>query len=177
FIKKEFQEKRTSTDRNLRREIGEGLKWLWGNKLIRYMAFLTGGSNFTSSALFLIIIVLSQNLLGIPGTNIGEMGPELGLIFSIGSVGGIVGAVLGGQIQKRFSFGQVIIAMLWMQAIIFPLFLFAPHIIVIGVLSPLLFTTAPIYNVVQYSYRLSIIPEQLQGRVNSTFRLLAFGFQ
>ena len=66
FIKTEFQEKRTSTDRNLRREIGEGLNWLWGNKLIRFMAFLTGGSNFTSSALFLIIIVLSQNLLGHP---------------------------------------------------------------------------------------------------------------
>jgi hypothetical protein len=36
--------------------------------------------------------------------------------------------------------------------------------------------TGPIYNVVQFSYRLSIIPDQLQGRVNSTFRLLAFGF-
>jgi succinate-acetate transporter protein len=28
---------------------------------------------------------------------------------------------------------------------------------------------------VQFSYRLSIIPDALQGRVNSTFRLLAFG--
>jgi hypothetical protein len=35
---------------------------------------------------------------------------------------------------------------------------------------------APIYNVVQFSYRLSLIPDALQGRVNSTFRLLAFGF-
>ncbi len=36
--------------------------------------------------------------------------------------------------------------------------------------------TAPIYNVAQFSYRLSLIPDALQGRVNSTFRLLAFGF-
>ena len=35
----------------------------------------------------------------------------------------------------------------------------------------------PIYNVVQFSYRLALIPERLLGRVNSTFRLLAFGFQ
>ncbi len=27
------------------------------------------------------------------------------------------------------------------------------------------------------SYRLSLIPDALQGRVNSVFRLLAFGFQ
>jgi len=30
---------------------------------------------------------------------------------------------------------------------------------------------------VQFSYRLSLIPDELQGRVNSVFRLLAFGFQ
>ena len=35
---------------------------------------------------------------------------------------------------------------------------------------------APIYNVVQFRYRLSLISDALQGRVNSTFRLLAFGF-
>jgi hypothetical protein len=29
----------------------------------------------------------------------------------------------------------------------------------------------------QFSYRLSHIPDELQGRVNSVFRLLAFGFQ
>jgi hypothetical protein len=30
--------------------------------------------------------------------------------------------------------------------------------------------------VVQFSYRVAIIPDHLQGRVNSVFRLLAFGF-
>jgi hypothetical protein len=35
---------------------------------------------------------------------------------------------------------------------------------------------SPIYNVVQFSYRIALIPERLQGRVNSVFRLLAFGF-
>jgi hypothetical protein len=29
---------------------------------------------------------------------------------------------------------------------------------------------------VQFSYRLALIPDALQGRVNSCFRLLAFGF-
>jgi hypothetical protein len=33
----------------------------------------------------------------------------------------------------------------------------------------------PIFNVTQFSYRLALIPDELQGRVNSTFRLLAFG--
>ena len=36
---------------------------------------------------------------------------------------------------------------------------------------------APIYNVVQFSYRVALIPDALQGRVNSVFRLLAHGLQ
>jgi len=33
----------------------------------------------------------------------------------------------------------------------------------------------PIYNVVSISYRLMLVPDPLQGRVNSVFRLLALG--
>jgi hypothetical protein len=32
-----------------------------------------------------------------------------------------------------------------------------------------------IYGVVQFSYRLKLIPDELQGRVNSVFRLIVFG--
>ncbi len=34
--------------------------------------------------------------------------------------------------------------------------------------------TPPLYTVVQMSYRLALIPDELQGRVNSVFRLIAF---
>jgi hypothetical protein len=71
----------------------------------------------------------------------------------------------------------VIIGTVWLQALLFPLYIFAPHYIVLGAITALIFMTSPIYNVVQFSYRLSLIPDALQGRVNSTFRLLAFGFQ
>lgn len=33
---------------------------------------------------------------------------------------------------------------------------------------------SPIYNVVSVSYRQTLIPDELQGRVNSAFRLIAF---
>jgi hypothetical protein len=50
------------------------------------------------------------------------------------------------------------------------------NVIVLGVVAGLICTLGPIYNVVQFSYRLALIPDELQGRVNSAFRLLAFGF-
>ena len=51
-----------------------------------------------------------------------------------------------------------------------------PNVFLLGAISAVLFVASPIYNVVQFSYRLALIPDALQGRVNSVFRLLAFGF-
>ena len=168
LIKTQFQLERVVVKRNLRAEIAEGLSWLWHQPLIRYIAFLTGGVNLTFSATTLIIIVLAKKM--------GAQDAQIGLIFSIGGIGGIVGSLIGGQIQKRFTFGQVIIGVVWIQALLFPLYVVVPQFLLLGVISGLIYMLGPIYNVVQFSYRLALIPDELQGRVNSTFRLLAFGF-
>ena len=66
--------------------------------------------------------------------------------------------------------------MVWTQALLFPLYLAVPHFWLLGAVYALIYTLAPVYNVVQFSYRQALIPDALQGRVNSSFRLLAFGF-
>jgi len=167
FIRTAFQGERTAARRKLRAEIGEGVRWLWNQPLIRFMAVLTGGLNFTSG-LGLIIIVIAQRQ--------HASAPVIGLIFTIGAVGGIVGSVIGPPIQKRFRFGTVIIVSVWIQALAWLLYSFQPNIFLLGLISAVLFVTGPVYNVVQFSYRLALIPDELQGRVNSVFRLLAYGF-
>ena len=107
---------------------------------------------------------------------LGAGDAQIGVIFSIGGIGGVIGSLVGGQIQRRFTFGQVIVAVVWLDALLFPLYAIAPSYLLLGAIAGLTFVLGPIYNVVQFSYRLSIIPDELQGRVNSTFRLLAFGF-
>jgi predicted MFS family arabinose efflux permease len=132
------------------------------------MAFVTGGFNFVSAAVPLAIIVLAKEL--------GAGDAEIGVIFSIAGAGAILGSIIGGRIQRRFTFGQVIPATFWIAASAFTLFVVAPGYIWIGVLAAVAFFVGPIYNVVQFSYRVALIPDELQGRVNSVFRLLAFGF-
>ncbi len=168
FIKTQFQVARALGERNLLAEIREGVAWLWDQRLVRFMSILTGGINFVHAGTGLFLILLAKQR--------GASDAEIGVMFSIGAVGGIVGALLGGVIQKRFGFGQVIIGVVWMQTLLFPLLLLAPNIYVIGLLVAINHTGAPIYNVVQFSYRLALIPDKLQGRVNSAFRLVAFGF-
>ncbi len=168
LIKTEFRTTRAAPETSLRADIAEGLRWLWHKPLIRYMALLTGGLNLVNAAVPLIVIVLAKEM--------GARDVEIGLIFSIGGIGGIAGSLIGGRIQKRFSFGQVVITVIWLEALLFPLYALVPHFFLLGAIYALIYTLAPIYNVVQFSYRLSLIPDALQGRVNSTFRLIAFGF-
>jgi hypothetical protein len=79
-------------------------------------------------------------------------------------------------VQRRFSFGQVIVFIMWVQALLFPIYFFAPNVWLLGAVFAASYLLGPIYNVVQFSYRVALIPDALQGRVNSVFRLLAFGF-
>lgn len=151
----------------LREQISEGLRWLWQRPLIRTMAFLTGGVNFVYSATPLIMIVLAQRL--------GASDVDIGLMFSIGAIGGVIGSLVGARVHKRFSFGQVIVSIVWAQALLFPLYLVAPSVFLLGAVFSAITLMSPVYNVVQLSYRVALIPDALQGRVNSVFRLLAHG--
>src|SRR5207237_6361235 len=73
--------------------------------------------------------------------------------------------------------GQSIIATSWAFALVMPFYIIAPDPIVLAILTAAIFISGPIYNVVQFSYRSALIPDELQGRVNSVFRLIAFGGQ
>ena len=168
LIKADFRKAAPPPSRGLLHDIGEGLRWMWQMPLIRTMAFLTGGLNMVNAAAPLILIVIARKL--------GANAAEIGLIFSIGALGGIAGSLIGGRIQRSFSFTQVILAVMWINALLFALYGVVAHFILLGVISALIWTLGPVYNVVQFSYRLALIPDQLQGRVNSAFRLLAFGF-
>ena len=168
YIRTSFRPERTTTRRHLVREIAEGLAWLWNRRLVRHMALLTGGLNLIFASVPLILIVRAKEMGADPAA--------IGLIFSIGAAGAVVGAMVGGKVQKRFRFGPIIITIVWLQTLLFPLYAFASQYWMLGVISASIYFMGPVYNVVQFSYRLSLIPDALQGRVNSTFRLLAFGF-
>ena len=167
-IRTRFQKESAPARLDLAAEIGAGLRWLWSKPLIRFMAFLTGGINLVNAAMPLVVIVLAKDL--------GASDAQIGIIFSIGGVGGILGSLVGGRIQRRFTFGQVIVATMWLAAMAFLLIAAMPGYIWVGVLVAVFSFVGPVYNVVQFSYRVALIPDELQGRVNSTFRLLAFGF-
>jgi len=151
--------------RNLRAEMAVGLRWLWQQPLVRRIAVITSLSNFVMAAAPLLVIVLAKGF--------GASEAQIGLVFSAGGLGGLLGALAGGWFARRFSFGQVIAGVLAVQALMLPLMVVAPGAWTLGVVYAVLAFCGPVYNVVQLSRRLAMIPDGLQGRVNSAFRFAA----
>ncbi|MEO6014231.1 MAG: MFS transporter [Devosia sp.] len=158
---------RNANRRSLGNEIKEGLLWLWHHRLIRFMAGLSAGQNSLKASTVLLIVLLAAR---------HESSPALaGIALAACGVGGVVGALVAPWIQRRFSFGQAIVAICWAHCLIWMLFPIAVtplHLIAIAAVSSFV---GPAYDTVQMSYRLALIPRALQGRVNSAYRLAADG--
>lgn len=167
LIRATFRSQGPANAKNLRAEIVEGVSWLWRQSVVRTMAFVTAGYAFTGSGVALIIIVIAQHQRA--------SAPMIGLIFAIWSAGGVLGSLAAPHVRGRFGFGQTIIAVSWVSVVFFLVVPLAPNGWLVGTAAAGMAFTAPIYNVVQMSYRLALVPDHLQGRVNSVFRIIAWG--
>jgi predicted MFS family arabinose efflux permease len=98
----------------------------------------------------------------------------IGLIVGLSGLGGIAGALLGAQVQKRLRLGQIIVGTFWLFALLWPLYAIAPAALALGAILGAFWVVDETYDVAQISYRLTLIPDALRGRVNGAFRLISF---
>lgn len=169
FIRIPFQSSRASAQkRSLRVEIGEGLRFLWQQPILRTMALITMSVNLFLTPSFLAIVVLARDSLSADPRTIG-------LIFSVSSIGGLLGSFIVPHIPKRWRVGQIIFGSIILLTFAMSLLAVAPSPLIVCLGSALIAIVQPIYGITQVTYRLKITPDALQGRVNSVFRLLAFG--
>lgn len=153
-------------------ELKEGLSFVLSNPNLRAQAGCTATSNLFGSLAGAILLVFAVRELELSAAVIG-------MVFSIGAVGGLVAAVTARRIAARFGIGPTSIAAAAMFGPAFALVAFAPvgtAAIPVLVASQLVFGfTVVLYNIPQLSYRQAICPPRLQGRMNSVMRFMVWG--
>jgi MFS family permease len=164
----ERQEAKTS----MREELGEGLRWVLGNPYLRTISMSTATFNFFGSMMQAILAVYLVRGLG--------MSPfVIGVIFAVGNIGYLLGALTSNRIAKRIGVGPAIVvgALGGIAQLLIPI---APQdasaaipFLVVSVL--VVGFGVVLYNVTQLSMRQAITPERLQGRMNSTIRFIVWG--
>jgi MFS family permease len=156
---------------SMRQETMEGLRYVIGHPHLRAIAACTSTSNLVGNFANAILIVYLVRQLG--------LAPEqIGVVFSVGAIGFLLGALIGSRISTRFGVGRTIIG----SAVIFApgnlMIALAPASIAAPVVVAATFIggfAGVVYNITQVSLRQAITPERMQGRMNATMRFLVWG--
>jgi MFS family permease len=166
----ELPEPKPEEKTSMKADLGEGLRYVLGHRYLRWIAASTATFNFWGNVMFAVYVVYMVREL--------ELGPTaIGLIFAVGSVGYLAGALVTSRLSSRLGVGPTIVlgSALGIPSLLVPLapksypepFLIASQALVsLGL---------PIYNVTQVSLRQAITPERLQGRMNSVMRFVVWG--
>ena len=151
-------------------EIREGIRLIAGNKLLWTQAGCTGTSNFGSNIFFVAILLYAYRTLGISKGVIG-------IAFSMGAVGFLVGVLISSAVTKRLGLGRAI-ALSSAGSFGLLIVLLANGSFAVLIIGAALFVSSlgnPIYNINQVSLRQIITPNRLQGRMNATMRTIVWG--
>jgi len=154
----------------MKEEVKEGLRWVFGNPYLRWIAASTATFNFFGNIIFAVYLVFAVRTLDLrPGV--------IGLIFTVSSIGYLAGALLANRLSRRFGVGPTIIigaagSVSLLLLAIAPESNPIPFLIAAQAISGM---GVPIYNITQLSFRQAITPERLQGRMNSVMRFIVWG--
>ncbi|MGR3513941.1 MAG: MFS transporter [Paracoccaceae bacterium] len=157
-----------SAQRNWRHEFFEGWNFLKNAPVLKLLAVSTGVWNLLHQMIVIALVLHVQE-------NLGLGAPAYGMILAAGAIGGIAGGVVGVRVVERLGRGRSAQLMTLLSAISFAAIPFAPNAWALAVLFVFSEFTGIIWNTVSVSYRQRIIPDALLGRVNSLYRLLAWG--
>ncbi len=153
---------------HVRREVADGVRWLWNHPPIRTLALTILTFNVTFGAAWSVLV-----LLAIERLEMGEVG--YGLMATVGALGGLLGTSAYGWLERNFSLANIMRAGLvietcthlslaltttpWVAMVV--LFVFGAHAFVWGTTSN--------------TIRQRAVPIEFQGRVGSVYMMCVFG--
>jgi len=154
--------------RNWRSELAEAMAFLRAAPILGLLAWLTGFWNLFFQMVMIGLILHVQENLGLSATGYG-------LVLAAGAVGGIAGGLLGERVVRRMGAGTAAQWMLFASIPAFAAMALAPSAWVLGLILAIFEFCGLVWNTVSVSTRQRMIPDRMLGRVNSLYRLLAWG--
>ncbi len=170
-IRKVEPQPERKTGRRLRDEVWEGLKFVFHNKMLRAIA-LTG----TTAGFFFQMETAAMVLFLAKDLHLSAA--QVGLVLAVGGFSGALGAVTSNWWYRKIGNARAI----WVSLLaIAPFELLIPlaqpgwmvWLIVIGMLGVGYGVT--VHNIAQVSFRQSICPDRLLGRMNASMRFMIWG--
>jgi len=189
FRKPRKTEAQSGAKVNWKGEIKEGFGWLWHHPVLRPMAVILGLLNALGMMTFATFILFAQENLDL-GTGLfsGVLRPvadffgadsvatfTFSLLILSGAVGGVIGSVYAPKVSKKIGSGPSLYLTIVFGAVTTLLIGMASRWWIAWLMFAVGSFTSVLWNVITVSFRQTIIPDALLGRVNSVYRFFGWG--
>lgn len=149
-------------------QLREAFGWLYARAQMFRLALMLGAYNFLVVGMFTVLILFSQEVLGLNAA-------EHGFLLTAGAVGGVIGGMVCPQITTRLGGTRSLHLALLLSSTSFLMIALANSVLAVAMALFTEMFAAIMWNVVTVSLRQRSIPAQLLGRVNSIYRLIGWG--
>ena len=146
----------------------EGLQWFRKSKLLVTFATLAGIINFSTAAVLAILVLFTQDRLGLDDTGYG-------LLLAIEALGGIPAGLLASAIIRRLGEAAVMILSTLSAGLGYLAIALFENVWVVGAVMIVVGFGFTLGNVVAITVRQTVVPDGMLGRVTSVYRLIAIG--
>jgi Major Facilitator Superfamily len=155
---------------HVRADISEGLRFLWNQPVIRMMTLSVFCVCLCWGGTFGLLVVYANRALHLARADV-----RLGLLYSAGELGGLLSAIAVPMLIKRLAIGPLAMAFMAADVVTLAFLAVAPSY---GWALPAFFLYEFAYMMVitvGITVRQMLTPDHLQGRVNTTGRMIAWG--
>lgn len=148
----------------LRTRLAEGLQWLAQAPAVRRLAIVVALFNLTFGATYSILVLYAFERLGLDETGFG-------LLLTTSAVGGVLGSVVFGRLERRFSYTVLLRAGLLVETSTHLLLAGTTSWLVAGAVLTVFGVHEAVWGSLSNTIRLRATPDHLLGRVNSVYML------
>ena len=151
----------------------EGLRAVFGSRLLRSLLLQSCTFNFCQNALVTVFVVYAIRTLGLTPA-------ELGFVIGAGAVAAFAAAVFANRIAAAAGLGATLTAAT-LGACLSPLLLLVPRgsapgaLVILGAAQAISGATIVTYNIITVTLRQIVTPNRLLARMNGSYRMLLFG--
>ncbi len=157
-----------AVETTISQDIGEGLRFLFDQPILRGMTAAVTFSNIADSAFtsLLVLLVIEVN-----------DGSEFlfGVMIAIGALGGLAGATIATRVVAAFGRRVAVVAPFAFIVVSFIMVGLVQSLVVLAVATFVVLFSVALYNVSGQSLRQRLTPDRLLGRVVASMRFFAMG--
>lgn len=158
---------------SIRRSIAEGLRTVFGSKLLRALLAQGTALNLFFGAFITVFVVYAVRDLGLSPL-------KLGMVIGAVAVGGLFGALFATRLRSALGLGRTMAITLVGVSVAPPVLLIPRNasLVAVAVLVAAQFwygCNVTLFNVNAITLRQVVTPKRLLARMNATYRMLLFG--